>query len=426
MTSDNPSADIGTASVRNALVQLLLSPDIQASSEATRGTGGESEAVGYWNQDLACAQIMKLAMRWRVVPHLEERLQQCEIPLPPAAKQALRRSFLGAFGRTRIGISKALAASKALEQEAIPTAIFKGVASIVYLYQDPRRRAIYDVDLMILPQDLERSLTCLETIGFRRKDGQAIRDYVRFVENAPGFAGNRAVALADDRGNELDLHWGLASSGMTVEDLLSRRMTVPAPGGGDALPLVAPADSFLLTVHHSVRENLAPEGMIRDILDIRLWCDWLARKQMLDEVMRQCAGAGLAAAVLALLSILRSYGNEGAVTAGITALEPHCSRRETAAAESLAELFREQLTDGPIDKDLFHLVHAQPWKQVLRGIKGGWAGYRNTMRDVERQLEQERSLGERAMDLAKSLPARRRLRMARELALLKYRTESAG
>jgi len=93
---------------------------------------------------------------------------------------------------------------------------------------------------------------------------------------------------------------------------------------------------------------------------------------------------------------------------------------ERRSAASLAELFHYQLRHGRLDRDVFYLVHSRPWRQVLKGLATDWSGYRLSMRSMEERLGENQPLLRRAARLAKSIPGLRVLRLARELACIKF------
>ena len=130
--------------------------------------------------------------------------------------------------------------------------------------------------------------------------------------------------------------------------------------------------------------------------------------------------AGCQVPVLAVLSVLSGYDNTTAAAHTAGSLSNRCSPVERQSAIRLAELFHYQLGNGRLGKDVFYLVHSRPWRQILRGLGTGWSGYRRSLQTIEKQLGQQKSFHERAALLVKAIPGVRGLRLARELARIKY------
>jgi hypothetical protein len=56
----------------------------------------------------------------------------------------------------------------------------------------------------------------------------------------------------------------------------------------------------------------------------------------------------------------------------------------------------------------------------MRGLGTGWSDYRRNLKEIEEQLDQERSWTSRAAALLRALPGPRTMYLARELARVKY------
>ena len=201
--------------------------------------------------------------------------------LPATETATLRREFLRLYTQSASRASKAIPAIHGLQQASIPVVAFKGLASMALLYGDPKYRPIQDADLLISYENLPKAVACLKQHGFVKQGSETLAEYVQFVTNAPGFAGNKAVALHGEGESEIDLHWELTGSGLRTEDILKRSTTATLMGA--AIPVVDAMDGALLTIHHAIRENLAIESVWRDLLDVRLWCGHLAKSGRIEE-----------------------------------------------------------------------------------------------------------------------------------------------
>jgi hypothetical protein len=397
-----------TTNIATWMAELLLAGDARAVAAAE-----DISETASWPAALALAQA------WKVTPQLSARLQKLGLKLSAEDTWTLRREFLKAHASSALRAAKSVAAIQDLEQSGIPVAAFKGIAAMALLYGGPKHRTVGDGDLLILRKDLANALTCLERNGLLRKGTDTLDQYLKFVENAPRFAGNQAIALYGNDGSEIDLHWQLAGSGLRVEEVLNR--SVRAELLGSAIPVVDAKDGFLLTVHHAIREDLGIESMCRDLLDARLWCEHLEKSQQLEEGMRLAARSGSQVAALAVTSLLRGYDDTTAAARAAELLSGAVSRSERRSAARLTALFHHQLENGRLGKDVMFLVHLRPWRQVLKGFGRDWSGYRQSMEAMEEQLGERQPLHKRALLFVKTIPGFQALRMARELALVKYR-----
>jgi hypothetical protein len=389
------------------MVEVLLAGDGRAGDAARH-----LSETGSWSEALALAQA------WKVIPQLSARIQSLHIELPTADKGTLRREFLEAYAHSAMRVTKAIPAIGELQQAGIPVVAFKGAASMALLYGDPKHRTIADVDLLILRNNLRDALVCLERSGFARRGSETLEEYLRFVKNAPGLAGNQSITLFGNEGGEIDLHWTLDGSGLGTEEILERAGTARLMGA--TIPVVDPKDGYLLTVHHVIREGVAIEGAGRDLFDIRLWCEHLQENHQLDAAMKWVARSGYQASALAVASLLRSYDDSSAAARAAELLNELTSPSERRSAALLTELFHYQIGNGRLAEDVLYLVHSRPWRQILQGLGRDWSGYRRSMDTFDKNLNQEISLPQRVAALARAIPGLRGLRLARELARIKY------
>lgn len=387
------------------LAELLL-----PSPEAAR-LCASAIAPEYWQT------LVDRARELRIVPQLAARIREINAPIPENTAFALRRAAVEAFTRTAPRVAKALDAITKLEAAGIRVAVFKGVAAIGLLYGKPDARTVNDADLILNEHDLPRALEVLAASGFARKGDDSLEQYSEFVQNAPGFAGNRALAVYGPAGAELDLHWGMLGAGMGPAELLERRTC--AQIHGLSFPVVDPSDGLLLTIHHALREHLSPEGAFRDLLDVQRWTLHLNRTQRLPQTARAASEHGLLVPALAVAAILAAYDSDSSTARFHTLLRELADPQELESAKRLEDLFAYQLEHGKLSQDILYLVHGRPWQQIFAGL-ADWKKYRESMRSIESELGREQTLRQRAGQLARSVPGLRGLRLARELARAKY------
>lgn len=393
--------------LHSALAELLL-----ASEGRARAAAGEIDSDHAWDDAISLATL------WRVTPQLAARLRSIPVELPSPSAYLLRRAVIDAFKSTALRSARGVEAIAALERAGIRVTAFKGLAAIALLYGSPRERTIRDADLVVAEADVAAALRCLEAKGFTRRGNETFDQYVQFVAHSPGFAGNMAVTVYAENEGEVDLHWRVGITGMTAESLLDRCES--AKFGATEIPVVHPVDGFLLTAQHAVRDNLAVESALRDLLDLRLWCAALSVAGHLDELARRACEAGLLVPAIAVTTILLGYDAAEATRGAAEILSRAATAQQRKSAAGLSRAFHYQLARGNFNKDLLYLVHSRPVRQVLGGLRNDWTGYRKSQHSVEDQLHQRKSLARRALDLMKSAVQPGRLGLVRELARAKF------
>jgi len=279
-------------------------------------------------------------------------------------------------------------ALSALERAGIPCAGFKGLAALAYLYPGMRSRTLQDTDALVHPRDVEAALRVLEESGFKRSPDCPLSEYVAFLRNSPGTAGNEAVGLRDEQGGAVDLHWRLGT--LDVETLLTG--TGPIQVLNRPLPILSAAHCMLLSVHHALRNDFVPGDIARDVCDFAHWRHLLSGTGQWQVLGADAERWGLSAACAALARIVAELRED-------TEAEPPLavSGADRAVAQQLAAFYFHQLRAGPINTDLAYVASTRPVRQIVTGLAGGWKTYRDFMRRSEESNGEE------------SLPVRARL-----------------
>lgn len=367
--------------VRSWAMQLLAG----APGTAT-ATADAIAAAAAWPAVVQCCR------QWNVLPAMVATARRAGHPLPAAETMGVMREAAIEVLRTKACLRAGADALRFLADADIPAVAFKGFAVIAVLHRGGAERMVKDVDVLIRPDAIPAALAVLESRGYRRRVGTGdLQEYIAFVQNSPGAAGNEAVSLTIWPGADLDLHWKLGR--IDVAELLatSRRVDVL----GCEVPVVRPAFGLLLSVHHAVRNDLVPDHIARDVIDCAGWFALLAKDPSELLCAREHAERwGLAEAIAAMSLIVQQFGHEdrwcgtGSVTSG---------------AADLAALYFHQLESGPINTDLAYLGSSRPIRQVLAGACSGWRGYADMMRAFEKSNgEDSLTLWRRLRRLAKS------------------------
>jgi hypothetical protein len=374
-------------------MRLLVCDDARAGELAA-----EIGRRGHWQP------VVELCGDWKLLASLEARLERRGIALPEMERRRMAERTQPAFVQTMLCLRAGAMALSALERAGIRCAGFKGLAALGYLYPGPRNRTLQDVDALISPRDVEPALTVLEEAGFKRFPEVPLSEYVAFLRNSPGTAGNEAVSLRDERGGAVDLHWRLG--GMDVEMLLAG--ATPVEMLNRRLPMLGAGHCMLLSVHHALRNDFVPGDIGRDVSDFVHWQALLSRTGQWDAVSADAERWGLTAACAALARIVAGLREE---PEGKVPLE--ASRADLAAGQRLAALYFSQLDLGPMNTDLAYLASPRSVLQVVSGLSGGWKAYRELMR------QSETSNGEESLPLQVRLG--RLVKSARGLSLSQWR-----
>jgi len=346
-----------------------------------------------------------LAAGWGALPRLRQRVAHLATPPRPELLAEIERLYLDGYVRSVLQIRAAIDVFAAFEREKLPVVAFKGLASLAVLYGSPERRVIVDADLLIAEPDLARAVAVLGELGFRAEVTGSLAEYVDFVRHAPGFGGNEELALHNERGCTIDLHWRLGR-GFDTQAILDRRR--PAALLGCCFPVVCDRDGVLLCAHHSLRNHFSPDRIMRDLFDLELWCDRILKSGAAEDTWREALARGLAVPLLALTSILAEYHPDGAGAGATAGLDQAASPEQRSSAGRLVAFFMVQVREGAFERDLLYLFRWSEWKQILGGILTGGRRHVAMVRSMDTALAGEpTTFAHRMAVLAQSL---RRLR----------------
>ncbi len=153
-----------------------------------------------------------------------------------------------------------------LDEAEVPFRVLKGAAVAHLDYPDPALREFGDIDLLIRPIDLDRTIGLLARHGFTR----------RFPEPRPGFDRRftKSVSVVDKGGLELDLHRTFAPGGFGLRVQPAALWDAPAASfavGGRCLPALGLEERVVHACYHAVLGNSPPRLVpLRDIAELLL------------------------------------------------------------------------------------------------------------------------------------------------------------
>ena len=373
--------DPSAQTARPLAMQLLAGPPGTVAS-----TADAIAAAAAW------PAVVHHCRQWNVLPALAARIRAASLLLPQAQATTVAREAAVEILRTKFCLRAGADALRLLADAGIPAVAFKGFAVIAAMHRGDSERMVRDVDILIGPDTVPAALAVLESHGYRQAVGtDNLAEYIAFVQNSPGAAGNEAVSLTLRPGADLDLHWKLGR--IDAAELLTTARQVNVLGRD--VQIARPAFGLLLSVHHAVRNDFVPDQIARDVLDCAGWFSLLAEDPVEFACAREHAECwGLADAVAAMSLIVRTFGHEDRW--GVTGSAP-------SAAADLAALYGHQLESGPINTDLAYLGSSRAVRQLLAGAWSGWRRYTDMMRAFEkRNGEESFTLWQRLRRLADS------------------------
>ena len=123
-----------------------------------------------------------------------------------------------------------------------------------------------------------------------------------------------------------------------------------------------------MCVHHSLRNHFSPDKILRDVQDLGRWRTVWDEKAVWDGAEAR----GLTVPLRAMLGISDGFVGEAEMGPG--------------AAADLMALFRMQLREGQLERELLYLVRPGEMLQLLRGIFFGGRRHMEIARRMDASL----------------------------------------
>ena len=253
------------------------------------------------DSDVDWERFTAIAIQQAVAPIVFRGLKTLKVTSPDSVSQRLWGAIAVA-SRDQRWLSRTLAESIAsLHQSGIEPIVLKGAASAYTVYPEPWYRCLWDVDLLVLPTELQRSEDVLRCHGFSRNDTFEA-EFPRVNHHSPPLhLSGSTIAL--------ELHRELLSDPCPYRIDLNRvrgRAQRTSLGGTEALVL-SPADAIHHTCVHlsyAHRYSVTPLRGIADILGLSLGkagvVDW-------NELIHSARAAGTSGAVYWPLRMSRDW-----------------------------------------------------------------------------------------------------------------------
>jgi Uncharacterised nucleotidyltransferase len=266
-----------------------------------------------------------------------------------------------------------LQVAETFENEVIPFRVLKGPAVAHLDYPDAALRDFGDIDLLIRPDDLDRTIALLNEQGFAR----------RFPEPRAGFDRRftKSVSVVNPGGQELDLHRTLAPGvfGLRVRvETLWDASPAQFVLGDRTLVALGSAERFIHACYHAVLGNAPPRLVpLRDIAQMLL-CGSVAPNQVQTVAAAWRGEAVVKHAIMTAWAAMR-LTDVVALSSWAAQDSAGSQQRELARALSLNYSYTAQALDSvraiPTVRDRLRYVSALafPRRSYLSGRYSGHA-----------------------------------------------------
>jgi hypothetical protein len=204
--------------------------------------------------------------------------------VPSGVDRELRTILLANQHRTRVYRTEAVRLAAALIDARIRGAFTKGICFESQLYGGVGARTLFDVDLMICPEDRDRCCTLLRELGYtpyNRYDwvtGELVfdrRSQILYRMN-PDHLPHHARLLNDPLVRYIDIDiansftWARAPWVFPVERSIEATEPFELPEGAGSIPVMPPPFHLLFTVLHLYREAWLRHSIDEEEPDVNL------------------------------------------------------------------------------------------------------------------------------------------------------------
>src|SRR4051812_10485156 len=254
-------------------------PDAGETLMLRAALGPPDVARAAWDEWYASTDIEALDYdAHRLFPLIYRRLVELGVDSPelPRLKGVYRHYWYG----NQLLLRDAAIAIRALGDNGVETLVLKGLGLTARHYRDGGTRPMYDVDVLVRPDDVARALEVIGEIGFRPYGTRPLDLQLR---------SRYGIGLHNDAGRELDLHWYATFQSAGDDDFWSA--SVPVEIAGVQTRVLCPADQLLhVCVHGLSGASPAPLRWIADALTvIRSSGDELDWNRLVERaVAREC------------------------------------------------------------------------------------------------------------------------------------------
>ena len=215
-------------------------PDIAQALLLRAALAGSQDAREAWAQwQRATAGQTLDADSHRILPLLYRNLQALDVDADERAR--LKSVYLRYWSENQVLFAEAEVALRALGEHGIDTLVLKGLALTVAHYRDGGTRPMNDVDILVRPEDAQRAFDILLDLGYVPTLDEPFERQRRT---------RHAIAMHNDVGRQLDLHWYALY--LSVDDTDLWRDSVALTIGDVPTRTLSAADQLMHVCVHGV------------------------------------------------------------------------------------------------------------------------------------------------------------------------------
>lgn len=248
----------------------------------------------------------------------------------------------------------------AFNSEAIPAAVIQGLALLVDLYADPGLRPVSDIDLWVLPEQMDKASAALRGLGF-----EGIPLYPRLLRKGNLLIDLRSHLMGGER-----IHARRLLSKIDQRSIFENCRRLVYEGCG--MRVLSPLDQALYLTLHAVKHNLERLVWLADLR--RLTGGWRAAEwEAFKRRAKELGQPRIPAVVVYLLTLLPGGRSVEACTADLrlSSLEKHLlGMRARGALPKWSSLVLLRAGSG-LEQAEFALESMFPRPAVLRQVFAG-------------------------------------------------------
>jgi hypothetical protein len=195
---------------------------------------------------------MRLVRMHRLVPHAQRALLESRAAVPDDCALALQDETIAIAARALARARQLAELASVLARDGVRAVAFKGPTLSLASYGNVGVRESVDLDIVVLPGDLDRARDTLRSAGYTSRARMSPAQERTLQRSFGHFTYVRAGAPAS-----VELHWRYAAPrypwSLSAEEVLSRSRSIEI--AGVHIAVAEPTDELLLQAMHGARHQ---------------------------------------------------------------------------------------------------------------------------------------------------------------------------
>lgn len=302
-------------------------------------------------------EVSKVAEALGLGPLLFRNVRRFEVKVPQAIGELLLESLRNNTARNLRILKEFGILAGALQEQGIAFMPLKGVYLCSNVYENPGERLLWDIDLIVPPEEMRRALAVVESTGYRASRPYDLDLEIKIHQHVPAYLKAGAPPL-EVHGTLLEPRF---EHGREWQDVWER--AVLARVGEATVQVLAPIDLLIYLCAHVAYHHLYADS-VRSLYDIKLTVERFSAELDWDLVAARAQAWALINSVYLTLRLTKDLLGCGLTESSLQALRPPDFNAGLIQAV-LARVF-EQMETPPV----INAVWARP--NLLQRIKGLW------------------------------------------------------